>query len=268
VLRLLVLCVFQSPESQARMGFQDDIVIPTTMEKAFASVLTPSSPSSPTRKAAARTALVDLKDAPRTMLADCFRQFGIDTVVMSGNAAERMHKEKFEACVLRLGSGAEAVMESARTSPSNRRCVIYGVGGNAQEAMRYSKYGINAMFHEPLERPAALKLVRATHMLVLHEFRRYVRVPVMTEVSVVCPGGRRFSTTSIEMSSGGMSLKSAEDVSSATNVEVSFSLLTLPCVCVRGAVSWRKPKSLGIRFDATDERRQKIKEWIDSYLEI
>ena len=30
--------------------------------------------------------------------------------------------------------------------------------------MRYSKYGINAMFHEPLERPAALKLVRATRI--------------------------------------------------------------------------------------------------------
>jgi len=45
--------------------------------------------------------------------------------------------------------------------------------------------GINAIFNEPLERPAALKLVRATRMLVLHEFRRYVRIPVMTEVSVV-----------------------------------------------------------------------------------
>ena len=54
--------------------------------------------------------------------------------------------------------------------------------------MRYSKYGINAMFNEPLERPAALKLIRATRMLVLHEFRRYVRIPVMTEVCIVGDG--------------------------------------------------------------------------------
>lgn len=234
------------------------------MEKAFAPIL----PSAfPTRKAAARTALVDLKDSARTLLAECFRQFGIETVVMSANAAERLHKEKFEACVLNLGNGAETVMEAARTSPSNSRCVIYGLGGNAQEAMRYSKYGINAMFHAPLERPAALKLVRATHMLVLHEFRRYVRVPLMTEVSVVSADGRRFSTTSLEMSSGGMSLKSVEDLSSGTNVEVSFSLLTLPRVWVRGAVTWQKPKSFGVRFDAADDRRQRVKEWIDSYLE-
>src|SRR6267154_5224588 len=181
------------------------------MEKSFASVLMPASPA---RKAAARAALVGLKDSTRSLLAECFRQFGIETVVMSANAAERMHKEKFEACVLNLADGAENVMEAARTSPSNSRCVIYGLGGNAQEAMRYSKYGINAMFHSPLERPAALKLVRATHMLVLHEFRRYVRVPLMTEVSIVSADGRRFSTTSLEMSSGGMSLKSAEELKS------------------------------------------------------
>ena len=122
------------------------------------------------------------------------------------------------------------------------------------------------MFHEPLERPAALKLIRATHLLVLHEFRRYVRIPVMTEVSVV-GDGRRVSATSIEISSGGMSIKTGEDFSSGVNVEISFALMTLPRVNVRGIISWNKPKSLGVRFDSNDERRLKIKTWIDSYLE-
>jgi hypothetical protein len=233
------------------------------MDKAFA---TPVAPMPSTRKAAARAALVELNDPSRNLLVECFRQFGIESVVMTGHAVERLAKEKFEACVLSLGANAAPVMEAARSSPSNSRCVIYGVGGNAQEAMRYSKYGINAMFQMPLERPAALKLVRATHNLVLHEFRRYVRIPIMTEVSIV-GDGRRASASSIEMSSGGMSLKSAEEFSIGTNVEVGFSLMTLPRITVRGAVSWRKPKSLGIRFDATDDRRQKVKLWIDSYLE-
>jgi Tfp pilus assembly protein PilZ len=209
---------------------------------------------------------VGLSDSSRVLLAECFRQFNIETVPITSNAAERLRKEKFEACVLALGDGADSLMESARSSPSNSRCVIYGMGGNAQEAMRYSKYGINAIFNEPLERPAALKLVRATRMLVLHEFRRYVRIPVMTEVSVV-GDGRRISASSIEISSGGMSVKSAEDFSMGTNVDVAFSLITLPRVNVKGTISWRKPKSIGIRFDAADERRQKIKIWIDSYLE-
>ena len=236
------------------------------MEKTLASIL-PS--ASYTRKAAARTALVDVKDSARALLVECFRQFGIESVVMSSNAAERLRREKFEACVLNLGegAGAEAVMEAARRSPSNSRCVIYGLGGNAQEAMRYSKYGINAMFSEPLERPSAVKLVRATHLLVLHEFRRYVRVPVITEVAVKSVDGTRFTASSIEISSGGMSLKSSEELALHTNVEISFALMTLPRVTVRGVVSWRKPKSYGVRFDAADERRHSVKKWIDSYLE-
>jgi hypothetical protein len=220
-----------------------------------------------TKKASARAALVDLNESSRFLLTECFRQFGIEAVVTSANASERLRQEKFEACVLHLGPGAEEIMEAARTSPSNSRLVLYGLGGSARQAMRYSKYGINAMFQEPLERPAALKLVRATHMLVLHEFRRYTRIPIMTEVTVVSNDGHRLSASSIDVSSGGMSLKSAEDMPSGTNVEVSFSLLTLPRVNVRAVVTWRKTKSFGLRFDAADERRQKIKEWIGGYLE-
>ena len=235
------------------------------MDKAFATPLN-LAPAPIVRKAAARTALVGLNEPARALLTEGFRQFGIETVVVTANAAERLKKEKFEACVLALQDGADSVMEAARSSPSNSRCVIYGVGGNAQQTMSYSKYGINAMFSEPLERPAALKLIRATRMLVLHEFRRYVRIPVMTEVSIV-GDSRRISASSIEVSSGGMSIKSAEEFSIGTNVEVSFALMTLPRVNVRGVVSWRKPHSLGVRFDAADERRQKVKTWIDSYLE-
>lgn len=234
------------------------------MEKAFG---TAPAPTPSTRKATARVALVDVKESSRILLHDCFRQFGIDTVLVSSGAAERLRQEKFEACVLHLGPGAETVMEAARTSPSNSRIVLYGLGGSAQESMRYSKYGINAMFHEPLERPSALKLVRATHMLVLHEFRRYARIPIMTEVTVVSPDGHRLSASSLEISSGGMSLKSAEDMPSGTNVEISFSLLTLPRVNIRGVVTWRKAKSFGVRFDSADDRRQKVREWIDGYLE-
>ena len=236
------------------------------MDKGFGTVV---APIPATRKAAARAALIDMKEPARSILSECFRQFGVETVVMTGNVADRLLKEKFEACVVKLTPEAEAVMESARTSPSNSRMVIYGVGGSVQDAMKFSKYGINAVFNEPLERPAALKLVRATQMLVLHEFRRYVRIPVITEISIVTADNRKFSGTSHEISSGGMSLRCAEEVSSGQSMEVSFALLTLPRIWVRGFVTWRKPatKSFGVRFDPQDERRMRIKEWIDAYLE-
>lgn len=235
------------------------------MDKAFA---TPVAPSTIARKAAARAALVGFNDSTHSILAECFRQYGIEPIAVTADAAERIRREKFEACVVPLAdwTGSEFVLEATRGSRSNSRCVIYGVGGSAQDAMRYSRYGINAMFQEPLERPAMLKLVRATRLLVLHEFRRYVRIPVMTEIMIV-GDGRRVSANTIEMSTGGMSIKTGEDFSPGVSVELSFALMTLPRVTVRGFISWNRPKSLGVRFDSNDERRLKIKTWIDSYLE-
>lgn len=235
------------------------------MESAFGIAL---APIPQTKKAAARIAMVDLKDTTRAILTECFKQFGVQAVILSANAAERLKKEKFEACVVKLGPGAQAVMEAARTSSSNSRMVIYGLGGSAQEAMRYSKYGINAIFQEPLERSAALKLVRATNMLVLHEFRRYVRIPVVTEVAVQVGEGKKITATTLEVSSGGMSIKYADEIRPGQAVEVSFALLTLPRIWIRGNVTWRKPKhSFGVRFDTADERRRRLKDWIDAYLE-
>lgn len=235
------------------------------MDRAFGTAL---APIPPIKKAAARIAMIDLKDTTRAILTECFKQFGIEAVIMSANAAERLKKEKFEACVVRLGPGAQAVMEAARTSSSNSRMVIYGLGGSAQEAMRYSKYGINAIFQEPVERSAALKLVRATNMLVLHEFRRYVRIPVVTEVAIQVAEGKKITATSVEISSGGMSIKCLEDIRPGQAVEVSFALLTLPRIWIRSNVTWKKPKhSFGVRFDMSDVRRRRLKEWIDAYLE-
>ena len=220
------------------------------------------------RKTAARVALFDLAEASAQLITECFRQYGIETVPVPREHVDRLQHEKFEACVLPLGEAAGSIIELARGSASNSRIIIFGLGGTAQDAMRYSKLCLNAVFHEPLERSAAMKLVRSTRMLVLHEFRRYVRVPVMTEVGIVLNDGGRITATSQEISSGGMSLRGNHVLEPGSQVEVSFSLLTLPRVWVRGYVTWKKPnKSFGIRFDATDERRARLKEWIVAYLE-
>jgi hypothetical protein len=222
-----------------------------TMNKSFTTNFVPAPVL---RKASARAALVGLSESSQLLLTECFRQFGIESVILSSDAAERLKREKFEACVLALREGADSVMEGLRSSTSNSRCVIFGLGGTALEAMQYSKYGINAVFKEPLERPAQ------------HELRRYVRIPVMTEVSIV-GNGRRICATSIDMSAGGLSVKSEESLPMGVNVEVSFALMTMPRATIRGVVRWNKTSSLGVQFDIADEQRQKGKSWIDSYFE-
>src|SRR6266849_2480101 len=218
----------------------------------------------------ARTASVNIDSACNSFLHDCFKQFGIHILPVDGNQIGIFERQKFEACVLRLyDPEADNILRAARNSPSNRRMVIYGIARNTQEALRFSSFGINAVFDEPLDRQKVLKVVRATHLLVIHELRRYVRVPVVAQAEVET-GSRTVPATTVEVSSGGMSLRCNTRLASTDPVRLTLALPGLPRMTLRAFISWYREadKVYGLRFDSTDERRHKIRNWIDQYLEI
>jgi Tfp pilus assembly protein PilZ len=221
------------------------------------------------KKAAPRVALFDLDEATESVLRECFRQFGIQTVILAGDSLPRLRKEKFEACVLRLDSLAGEVLETIRNSPSNNRMVIYGLASSVRQALTYSKYGINAVFDQPLERQQVLKVVRSTYLLVLHELRRYVRIPLITQVHVHS-GSRSLQALTQEISAGGMSVEGAPTLRLGDSVQLSFDLPDHDTKHVNGTVCWiREEKSLvGLRFDPKDERRLAVRDWIETYLEV
>jgi PilZ domain len=229
----------------------------------------PATSSAP-GKIVARAASIHIDNACNAFMHDCFRQFGIHVVALAGDPAAMFSRQKFEACVLRLyDPQAEAILKAARSSNSNKNIVIYGIARNAQEALRYSSYGINAIFDEPLDRQSVLKVVRATHLLVIHELRRYVRVPVIGE-ALIDLGPTTAKVMTVEVSSGGMSVKSATPISSSDVVRVTAKLPGLEHLDVRAFLCWSRPadKVYGLRFDPSDARRLQVRRWIDQYLEI
>ena len=229
----------------------------------------PAASGTSTRKVLARVGLVNIEESVTAVLRDCFRQFGISIMNLGDDAAARMHKEKFEGCVLRLDDSAIPVLEAARNSPSNKRLVVFGISKGSQQALRFSRWGINAIFEEPVERQSALRTVRAAHLLVLHELRRYVRIPVVVEVQVEAEG-RRFTASSREISAGGMSLGLSGGLPSAANYQLAFTLPNIPKVVVNSAMCWRAEAEhmVGMRFDANDNRRFAVRKWIDDFLDI
>jgi hypothetical protein len=148
--------------------------------------------------------------------------------------------------------------------------VIYGIARNTQEAMRYSSYGINAVLDEPLDRQSVLKIVRATHLLVIHELRRYVRIPVVSQAEIDTGNRVNAPATTVEVSSGGLSMRSATPLPKSDPVRLILTLPGLEKMSVRAFVCWYREseKVYGLRFDSSDERRLKIRAWIDQYLEI
>lgn len=218
----------------------------------------------------ARMASLHLDMATNGILHDCFRQFGVEVVPVEGDAVALLSRQKFEACILRLyAPDAETVLSTTRNSSSNRRIILYGLARNTREALQFSGYGINAVLDEPLEKQNVLRVARATHLLVVHELRRYVRIPVVVEASIQS-GARNLFAVTVEVSAGGMSVHCDSPVSSADLVRLEFTLPGQPRLAVRAAVCWaRGPEKLyGFRFDPADPVRTQIRSWIDHYLEI
>ncbi len=228
-----------------------------------------SSTATVTRKVSARVALVGITGTPAALLRDSFRQFGIDTIDVAHDQIARFAREKFEGCVVVLDDSAEAVLHAARNSRSNRRMVIYGISSSATDAMRFSRFGVNALFKQPVERMDAIKVVRSTQLLVLHELRCYVRIPFAARVAYTIEG-KSMTGTSQELSGGGMSVKAESIPQNGARVRVQFDLASRGPVSLNGTVCWtrERDKLFGLRYNAEDPGRVQVKQWIDEYLEI
>ena len=74
-------------------------------------------------KVIAKVAGVGLDADCIAFLHDCFRQFNVHVVAMNGNPVELFHKQKFEACVLRLyDPDVEEILSTVRGSaPTSKK---------------------------------------------------------------------------------------------------------------------------------------------------
>jgi hypothetical protein len=83
-------------------------------------------------------------------------------------------------------------------------------------------------------------------------------------------GNRTVPVTTVEVSSGGMSVHCPQTLPKSDPIKLLLSLPGLEKVSVRAFICWYREsdKVYGLRFDSTDERRLKVRGWIDQYLEI
>ncbi len=228
-----------------------------------------SPPIEPKTKPIPKVALIGVERQSAEVLRAAFQQFKIDSHVIAADPTEVMHKKKYEGCVVRLDDKALPVLEAVRNSARNRQITILGLCDTSEDTFRYSKFGINAVLKLPLDRQDTVKAVRATHLLILHELRRYVRLPIVLEVNMETTGGMKFSGTTRDISYGGMSVKVPTKVGADTTLDLKFTLPSGDLVKIPGSVLWfHPPETIGIRFESTDEPRQMVRRWIDGFLGI
>jgi len=221
------------------------------------------------KKVHARAALVNLDSKSAGILRDCFKQFGIGSAILSAEEVERLLHEKFDACAVGIDENAGEVLKAARESKYNRRMLIFAICASLGEAVKLSRYGLNVLLEKPVERQAALRAVKSTHLLILHEFRRYVRIPVIVKVEARL-SSRKIQASTVEVSGGGMSVRHEGKFVLGEETHLKFDLPGKPGVSCRAVVSWVEAdqQMAGLRFDIGDDGRLNVKQWIEEYLEI
>lgn len=214
-----------------------------------------------------KVALINLDERAVSMFVHAFRELKIQSVPFEITDYQELGKERFDGCVLNLSPGFEPIAESLRKSRRDKSVFIYGLLPPERGIGEVSKFGINVVIREPITRQSIAKVLRPTHFLVLHEFRRYVRIPLVAEAEL-----KSFNSTvqcsTVELSGGGMSVQTDARLATGDAVECVIRFPDAKNLACAGIVCWTKPESnlLGVQFDSFDRKRQLIKNWIEEYL--
>ncbi len=203
-------------------------------------------------------------------MQECFAQFRVKGVSISDDAPAKLQKQKFEGIVIAMNEDTEAVLRSTRNSPINKRLMIFALCKDPREAAPYSRYGVNATLLEPLDRREVLRILKSTNQLILNEFRRYFRIPLVLEVRMEVEN-YVYKGSCCEVSGGGMSMV-IEAAKFQVNQEcvLSFSLPQSSALNLLATICWTKEHKnmVGAKFHLEQEGRVAVRKWIDDYLGI
>jgi hypothetical protein len=214
-----------------------------------------------------RVALALLDHQSESTMRDALKGCGVEPVLLSGDLCERLSEEKFEGCALPLDDSAIAIIETIRRSPLNRKIVIFGVLGADRPSPALLKFGINVILRAPLSKGEAVNRVQSTSALLIHELRRYIRIPLAVPVKVQ-DGFDMMTLMSREISGGGMSIETESRAVPTAEVQLSFSLPNNAAVKVMAKACWHANRVTGFRFEDADPGRLLAKQWIDAWLGI
>jgi CheY-like chemotaxis protein len=154
--------------------------------------------------------------------------FEADSLANSGEAAERLTKEKFHAVFLDMRMPPPDGLELARhvrTSRINASTVIVMITGEQERTLmqRAFEIGVHFFLFKPVERNKLLKLIRVAESSIERERRRFTRVPLRCAVSMES-NDKQLEGTTVDLSSDGMLVQSYLVFPTGTLVKVSLEL--------------------------------------------
>jgi CheY-like chemotaxis protein len=170
----------------------------------------------------------------------------------SRQAAALVNKEKFDGIFLDLempDMHGFQLAEKVRESSWNKLTPVVIVTGRDQHDSMHQSFARGATFflQKPVDKQKLASLFRTVRGPLFENRRRYLRVPLQTEI--ICNvGGRTLTGRTWNLSQGGMQIE-AGSLAEDDTVRLSFKLpgSAVPIEAF-GVVTWSKPDRQGVHF--------------------
>jgi hypothetical protein len=200
-----------------------------------------------------------------------FRELGVEAqpAIKTQGIPEELGRMKFEALLLDFdaGSGAQAILDHARHSPSNKNAVVFAVASDAIHREWLLAHNANFIFEPPLDTREVRRVLYGAYDLMTRERRRYFRCAAELPLLLIEKGsGVELRCTTINISSSGVAVAIPAPLNPGDEVEIVL-LLQGAGLTVRasGTVIWDdKHGKAGISFCCLVPKMQtELDSWLD-----
>ena len=185
-------------------------------------------------------------------------------------AIDLLNCRKFEAVIvdLRLGELSGLILDEVRLSPSNRTAVTFAISSGDAECTAFRKRS-EFVFERPLSAKSIRGTLKPAFGLILRERRRYFRCPLSISVSIRRRTMPLVRCDTVNISEGGMAVRTFVPLSAGEDVQVQFNLPDHKGpFLAESKICWLKTGRLGVRFVSFSQgHKSELQGWLSRKLE-
>lgn len=191
---------------------------------------------------------------------------GVEVYSTADWACEDLSDSRFDAVIVDCDvTGASGVLQMLRTTANNSRALTFAITNNDNSLHSAFGLGANLTMQKPISVERARSSLRAAYGLIIQERRRYFRLALDIPVRVSPDERTHWVGNTMNISEGGMALRSDDDLQLNSVVKLAFLLPGHKSELeVRAIVVWKDVRGhAGLRFEPMSVlTRQKLNDWL------
>jgi CheY-like chemotaxis protein len=140
-------------------------------------------------------------------------------------AMELLSRRKFDGVFADCDiDGSSQLLKAVRRSRTNQRSIVFAILTGDMSVRQAFELGANFVLYKPVSVERAKRSLRAAHGMMMRERRRHFRHPMDSRVFLSFERVKDLQATILDLSTGGMAIKTMEPLALRHEVHVRFAL--------------------------------------------